>query len=52
MIANIFGSDDIHTREYIETEFEMVSGLKWYAKVVDTGWDKVWLFGEIAGKVH
>lgn len=52
MIANIFGSGDIHTREYIETEFEMVSDLKWYAKVVDTGWDKVWLFGEIAGKVH
>ena len=30
----------------------MVSDLKWYAKVVDTGWDKVWLFGEIVGKVH
>lgn len=52
MIANIFGSGDIHTQETIETEFEMVSDLKWYTKVVDTGWDKVWLFGEIAGKFH
>ena len=24
MIANIFGSGDIHTQETIETEFEMV----------------------------
>ena len=40
MIANIFGSGDIHTQETIETEFEMVSDLKWYTKVVDTGWAK------------
>lgn len=50
MIANIFGSGDIHTQESIE--IESLSDLKWYAKEVDTGRDKVWLFGEIAGNVH